>query len=426
MNMKRIVVAGTITALLLGLAGTGTALVRMHGKVCALEQERAQLEQKVKDAAVAARKASKRAAQARSVKATSARKQPEKPAGDSGSSGSSGPFFEYAVKNGEDIVTIAIKFAVSPSALMDLNDIKPGDEVELGRVIKVPGSRIADGEQPPPGSDERATPEAMPDMKVLSTAYDGEGTLRVHLSRRPDMDVIRHYVSVSPMHEGGLTFEYDTDYNSDKKCWEPVVVIRGEYAHRTYVKLRVKKGLPPHGKGLNPHPEGALRDDYVYTFTRKDRDPYVNFADGGRYLPPGGKRLLKLESVNVGKIRANVRRVEPRNVVQLLAREEGVYSRYEWDKDIDDKETGELAGDGEESKMTPPNKLNEKEFTALPVKVNDGKATNGVFLVSILNADKPQREYRWDDGYNPCRYRLVCLSDLGLSVRSSGEDGIGV
>ena len=49
MNMKRIVVAGTITALLLGLAGTGTALVRMHGKVCALEQERAQLAQKVEE-----------------------------------------------------------------------------------------------------------------------------------------------------------------------------------------------------------------------------------------------------------------------------------------------------------------------------------------------------------------------------------------
>ena len=47
MNMKRIIVAGTITALLLGLAGTGTALVRMHGKVRALEQERAQLAQQI-------------------------------------------------------------------------------------------------------------------------------------------------------------------------------------------------------------------------------------------------------------------------------------------------------------------------------------------------------------------------------------------
>ena len=53
MNMKRIVVAGTITALLLGLAGTGTALVQMHGKVRALEQERAHLAQKVEEVASA-------------------------------------------------------------------------------------------------------------------------------------------------------------------------------------------------------------------------------------------------------------------------------------------------------------------------------------------------------------------------------------
>ena len=54
MKLKRIIVAGTISALLLGLAGTGTALVWMHEKVRTLEQERAQLAQKVTEAASAA------------------------------------------------------------------------------------------------------------------------------------------------------------------------------------------------------------------------------------------------------------------------------------------------------------------------------------------------------------------------------------
>jgi hypothetical protein len=202
------------------------------------------------------------------------------------------------------------------------------------------------------------------------------------------MDVIRHYVNVEPLQEGNVSFAYVTEYNYRTKEFDPIVVITGEYAHRTNVTLRVRKGLPPYGKGANPSPEGALKEDYVYTFTRKDRDPYVSFADGGRYLPPGGKRLLKLESVNVGKINTNIMRVEPRNIVQLLAREEGSYSRYEWKRDVDDEETAELAGAGEERKFTCPNRLNEKEFTFLPLKMNDGKATNGVFLVSVLNADK--------------------------------------
>ena len=419
MNIKKTVVTGTIAALLVGLVGTGSALVLMHEKVRTLEQERVQLTQKMKGKAAQARTRSVPKKKKQAAKAPS-RVQDAKPG------------YEYVVNDGDDMVSIAIKFGVSPSALMEFNNWKLTDELKPGMTVKIPSDAKAPPELAKPkvqaaATSESSTTNAAPaELRVARTDYDGETTLRLHLTQRPDMDVIRHYISVSPLQEGGLTFKYDAEYDGRKECWEPVVVVQGEFAHRTYVKLRVKKGLPPYGKGLNPHPEGALREDYVYTFTRKDRDPYVNFADDGRYLPPGGKRLLKLESVNVGKIRASVQRVEPRNVVQLLAREEGAYSRYDWNNNIDDKETAELSGDAEESKMTPPNKLNEKEFTALPVKVNDGKATNGVFLVSILNDDKPQSDYRWDDDYNPRHFRLVCLSDLGLSVRSDAADGLGV
>lgn len=49
------------------------------------------------------------------------------------------PAFEtYTVKKGEDLVSIAINFGVSPSALMDLNDIKDADSVAEGQVLKIP------------------------------------------------------------------------------------------------------------------------------------------------------------------------------------------------------------------------------------------------------------------------------------------------
>ena len=358
MNMKRIAVTGTVATLLIGLAATGSALVWMHGKVRALEQERAQLAQKVEEAASATPR-------------RQAVKPPPRPKKDKGMSSRRNPAM---VANAEAVTNAA-------SAALAVTD----------------------------------------------TSYDGETKLRIRLSRRPDMDVLRHYVSVAPLQEGNVSFAYVTEYNSHTKEFDPVVVVTGEYAHRTNVTLRVRKGLPPYGKGANPAPEGALKEAYVFTFKRKDRDPYVNFADGGRYLPPGGKRCLKVESVNVGKINANVMRVEPRNIVQLLAREEGTYSRYSWNNSADDEETAELAGAGEERKFTCPNRLNEKEFTFLPLKMNDGKATNGVFLVNILNDDLPPCDYSWDEKkYNPRHFRLVCLSDLGLSVRSSGKDGLGV
>ena len=60
------------------------------------------------------------------------------------------------------------------------------------------------------------------------------------------MDVVRHYVSVAPLQEGNVSFAYVTEYNSHTKEFDPVVVVTGEYAHRTNVTLRIRKGLPPY------------------------------------------------------------------------------------------------------------------------------------------------------------------------------------
>jgi hypothetical protein len=156
--------------------------------------------------------------------------------------------------------------------------------------------------------------------------------------------------------------------------------------------------------------------------------PMVRFAAPGRYLPPGGARAIGVESVNVTNIHAQICRVVPENVVQLLAREEREYSRYRWGGSADDEETEELSGEIEERDFACVNRPNEKETVAVPVKMNDGGSANGIFLVAIRSADRPREDGWWVDEskQNPNRYRLVCLSDLGLSVRLNGTDSPGV
>lgn len=46
----------------------------------------------------------------------------------------------HTVKEGEDIVSIAIMYNVSPSSLMDLNDLKNTDSLTPGRVLRLPAS----------------------------------------------------------------------------------------------------------------------------------------------------------------------------------------------------------------------------------------------------------------------------------------------
>jgi LysM repeat protein len=46
----------------------------------------------------------------------------------------------HTVKDGEDTVSIAIMYGVSPSVVMDLNDLKNTDSLKVGQVLKLPAN----------------------------------------------------------------------------------------------------------------------------------------------------------------------------------------------------------------------------------------------------------------------------------------------
>ena len=46
----------------------------------------------------------------------------------------------HTVMEGEDTVSIAIMYGVSPSAVMDLNDLKNTDSLKVGQVLKLPAN----------------------------------------------------------------------------------------------------------------------------------------------------------------------------------------------------------------------------------------------------------------------------------------------
>lgn len=46
----------------------------------------------------------------------------------------------YTAKEGDDVVSVAISWGISPSQLIDLNDLKPGDPIKPGQVLKLPAN----------------------------------------------------------------------------------------------------------------------------------------------------------------------------------------------------------------------------------------------------------------------------------------------
>ena len=53
------------------------------------------------------------------------------------------PTLTYKVKEGDDLVSIAIAYGISPSALMDLNDLKATDEIKPGQILELPANAKA-------------------------------------------------------------------------------------------------------------------------------------------------------------------------------------------------------------------------------------------------------------------------------------------
>lgn len=259
-------------------------------------------------------------------------------------------------------------------------------------------------------------PQAMCVKKIV---YDGQDELKVFLSERPDMEVARHYVSVGPLNQGSFSCSYQSEYDWSTGRSEPILKLVGDFAFRTNVTLRIRGGLPCSESATS----GALSNDYTFVFRRNDAPPRVGFAASGRYLPPVGNRRMEIEALNVSNVLLEVRRIVSRNLVQLLAREEGVYRRY-WSDGIDAEETEELSAECERSEIRCRNLPNQTEKLHIAVKVNDGGSDKGMYLVMIRNQDRERVESRWS---NPNVYRVVCVSDLGISVREcKGRLGVWV
>jgi hypothetical protein len=322
----------------------------------------------------------------------------------------------YVVEEGEDLISIAIKFGVRPSAIIKCNDMdENAASLAVGQVIKIPeDAEIADSKkkaaEPPPPSA----------LEVNSVKFDGMTTVTIYLSAPADETVLREYIKVAPVN-GAVGF------NVEGGRWNPRVEVTGDFPFRKPVTLRVRSGFPAR-KDAEKKP---LAQDFTYTFTRKDARPEVVFADKGRYLPPDGKRLLAVSSINVTNLLLSVARVPAANIVQLLAREEKQYKSvaYNYGNGIsaDSEHTSDLTDSPREWKTPAGYRQNEYSVVPLAVKTTDGAPSNGVFLVTARSADKDRHDWydRWDDDnnadFNPLRHRLVCITDIGVSVRRTGR-----
>ena len=243
-------------------------------------------------------------------------------------------------------------------------------------------------------TNKQADGQSAPKTPFVASLSNGElAGFRLQLSDMPDLTRFTDYMKVVPS-PGPITIDW--------WGWNKTLYINGTFQPRTTYKITVKAGLPmADGRKTS--------DEFRGTFTTGDRPPTVEFAAKGRYLPSAGARALVVKTVNVTNLVCTVRPVPTQNIVQLLAREENCYSGY-WRTNIDSENTVELAESAADTKIRMPCRLNEYEESLVHVRAADGTAANGVYLVSAgrEGVDEEDRTHR-----------LVCVTDIGLSVRET-------
>ena len=241
------------------------------------------------------------------------------------------------------------------------------------------------------------------EMEIEDFSFDGK-VIKLRCSEVPDVDAAKEYVSVDPAPKGGLSFSADTEYAYWDRKDVSFLRITGDFLYRTNLTLRVRKGFPASkiANSTNKVVE-ALAKDYLYAFRREDENPFVAFADEGRYLPPIGKRLIALDCMNVSNITASISAVPGLNIVQMLSLEERKYNKIHrsyWYGEGKEAFVEDLSAKVEEVNIPVKNELNVQEEAVLPLPEE-----NGIYFVKV----------KGEKGH--VQSRVVVVSDLAISVR---------
>ena len=241
------------------------------------------------------------------------------------------------------------------------------------------------------------------EMEILGFSIAGNA-ITLRCSEFPDVSAAKEYVSVDPAPKGGLSFLTDSKYDYWERKDVPFLRITGDFLYRTNLTLKVRKGFPA-AKTANSTNKvvEALAKDYLHTFRRADENPFVAFADEGRYLPPIGKRLIALDCMNVSNITASISAVPGLNIVQMLSLEERMYNKIHrsyWYGEGKEAFVEDLSAKVEEVNIPAKNELNVQEEVVLPLPEE-----NGIYFVKVKGEEGGEKS------------RVVVVSDLAISVR---------
>ena len=221
----------------------------------------------------------------------------------------------------------------------------------------------------------------------------------LRLSAPVRLEQFRAFLSINP----ACDFTVEKEYS-----WRPYCIRADFQPGKTY-RFTLRSGMAFENNR-------TLEKDLSCTVTFPDRDPSMVFPDNGQYLPPNASSaILRLDCVNLpADIQVSARRLRDANIFTYL-REVLNTSWWRWGENPVVEYTEGLLGLELTKEFKVVDKRNEVQSLAVDLReiLPEGPASYGTYLVKAFcqNPVKEQRPHFWSE------YRLVVLSDIGLTIR---------
>ena len=315
--------------------------------------------------------------------------------------------FEAALRLTAGGSRVGWRFSGTPSeTVAQIRTDAPVMTAYLDISLKVPNTAEGEDVSKLWESDYTSNFEVTPYFRLVSadsrTPAFSDPSILIDFSRMPDWSTVEGNVSVEP----------EVPFTMKPGIWH--LELTGPFVPGKSYKVLIRKAV-------KTRDGDALEDDIRREVTIDPRPSAFQIASAGRYLAPQGKLTVPILTMNQSVLTCRVARVLSQNIVQLAMRETDGYRHWRRTYWSSRGENERLTDSLTEAEIVRAYRVNAKkgEIGKAAVNLSDfiGKEARGIYLLQIDGYVDGQSE--GERYYDDC---LVCVTDLGLSVRKSGED----
>ena len=201
-----------------------------------------------------------------------------------------------------------------------------------------------------------------------------------------------------------ITPAVDFDVGEGGGWWNNELAITGDFQPGKTYQVALHAGITSDDGGE------PLAEPATFEVAIPSRGRAVDFASGGRYLAPNAGAVLPVRAVNVTNLHVTAERILPQNLVQFVMRETSGYDGHWYCYDAGENDNAYFLTDSiAETNLPVRIAKDHVEVIPFPLATLVKGSPRGSFLVGI-------------EAGNGWRYRVVCLTDLAVSLRLESDE----